>query len=178
MRIYLDSSAYLKGFWNEDKSEIVHDIMEYCERGKLEIVISTWTLAECMSVIDKACYNKRISFDEMDNTIKRMLAFSFNNERKGRLVLVRPDWNMMEKSFAYIRYYHLSADDSLHAMCANVPPADLMVLADRGFSYILKNPDEPRNEQELLERPKIDFKVCNLLYEPDLGELQTILKGL
>lgn len=178
MQIYLDSSAYLKGFRNEEKSEIVHDIMELCEREKLKIVISTWTLAECMSVIDKACNNNKISADEMDDMIKRMLAFSYNNGRKGCLVLVRPDWNMMERSFAYIRWYHLSADDSLHAMCANVPPADILVLADKGFSYMLKNPEEPRDRQELLERPKIHFKVSNLLHEPDFGELQTMLHNM
>ena len=178
MKIYLDSSAYLKGFWKEYRSDVVLDVMELCETGKLDIVISTWTLAECISVIDKACNNKRISSEEMDDTLKRLLAFSFNNERKGRLILVRPDWTMIEKSFAYIRYYHLSADDSLHAMCANIPPSDMMVLADRGFSHFLKSPEEPKNEQELLERPKIDFSVCNILNDSDLADLRSTLERL
>jgi predicted nucleic acid-binding protein len=178
MQIYLDSSAFLKGFRNESKSELVHDIMELCERGKLKIVISTWTLAECMSVIDKACRGGKISVTEMNNIINDMLSFSFNNERKKRLQVVRPDWSMIEKSFAYIRWYHLSADDSLHTICTDVLPADLLVLADWYFADALKNPDKPRNEQDLRERPNIHFEACNLLSDHDYSELRSRLPAL
>lgn len=118
-KFYLDSSAYVKGFRNERYSEIVHDILEKCEQGKLIVVISEWALNECIAGLDKACYLKRmISKQEMDDIIRNMLIYSHDYEEKMCIEIVQPEPEMIHKSVAFIRWYHLSADDALHTVCA------------------------------------------------------------
>lgn len=83
-RIYLDTSAFIKGFRNEERSEIVHSILEKCTNGQLTVVISLWTLAESLSALDKA-YSKKgsISLPEANSTISRMLDYSYNLNKEG-----------------------------------------------------------------------------------------------
>ena len=43
VRTFLDSSAYIKGFSKEKGSEAATKIINACEKGKLELIISQWS---------------------------------------------------------------------------------------------------------------------------------------
>lgn len=180
MKIYLDSSAFLKGFVEEPDSNIITDIVEKSESGKLPLVISVWTLSECISVLDKARQIDRISEKQMNDTIIKMIAYAFNFERKGTdyLDIVEPDGNMIYHSIAYIRWYHLSADDALHTMCAASRRVDALVLADGNFANRLKNPEKIDDPRLLAARPRIEFKVLDLNNDKDLEALGSLIQGL
>jgi len=177
-KFYLDSSAYVKGFRNERYSEIVHDILEKSEQGKLIVVISEWTLNECIAGLDKACHLKHIiPKEEMDDIIRDMLIYTHDYEGKGCIEIVQPEPGMIHKSVAFIRWYHLSADDALHTVCAESREVNALVLEDMHFSNMLKQPkkiEDPREEQ----CPKIQFKVLNLADSNDYMELQSIITNL
>ncbi len=177
MRIYLDSSAYLKGFIEESQSGKVTEILNKCKAGRLTVVISVWTLSECISVLDKAL-NKRISPDQMDSIATKMLAYAFNFEKEGKLDIVEPDGKMIYRSWAYIRWYHLSADDALHTICATVGQSDALVMADGRFASMLKNPEKMDDPRILAQRPRIEFKVLDLFNDKDCRELEGLIKSL
>ena len=49
MRIYLDTSALVKRYCEEESSNVVNDVFE----SGNEIITSYWTLAEAIAAIDK-----------------------------------------------------------------------------------------------------------------------------
>jgi predicted nucleic acid-binding protein len=98
MRIYLDSSVYLKGFIEEERSDIVEKVFDRCKEGRLTIIISIWTLSECISVLDKGVMNNRISSSQMNDILTNMLSYTFNLEREDKLVIVEPNADIIYHS--------------------------------------------------------------------------------
>lgn len=72
-RIYLDTSAFLKEFSEEPKSEIVHRIFEMCRERKVTIVTSRWTINESVAALDKKRKMGEITDSERDQVIFTML---------------------------------------------------------------------------------------------------------
>lgn len=170
-RIYLDTSTFIKGFRNEERSELVHNILEKCANGHLTVVISLWTLAESLSALDKA-YNKKglISLPEANSTISRMLGYSYNLNKEGHLDIIVPDGDIITRSWAFISQRHLSADDALHAMCAMIGKSDIMLLADSYFASMLKKEREVLAAEDISEH--YSFEVLNLLDDQDYETLK------
>jgi len=172
MRIYLDTSAFIKGFRNEERSEIVHSILEKCANGQLVIVLSLWTLTESLSALDKA-YNMKgsISQPEANSIIARMLSYSYNLNKEGHLDIIEPDGDIITRSWAFISRRHLSADDALHTMCAMIGKSDIMLLADNYFASMLKKEREVSTAEDIAEE-QYSFEILNLLEDQDYERLE------
>jgi len=78
--------------------------------------------------------------------------------KDGVLVLVIPNEDFISASWKYIRERHLSADDALHALSAEVGKCDMLVVADTGFANRLRK----ENEDNPLETHQLSFEVYNL----------------
>lgn len=172
LRIYLDTSAFIKGFRNEERSELIHRILEKCANGKLAAVISLWTLSESLSALDKA-YSKKgsISLPEANSAISRMLGYSHNLHKEGHLDIIVPDGDIITRSWVFISQRHLSADDALHAMCAMIGKSHIVLLADNYFASMLKKEKEVVTAEDISEQ--YSFEVLNLLEDQDYERLKS-----
>ncbi len=69
MKIYVDSSAYVKFFKSEVGSSVVKKIIDLAEKDKITICISMWTINESIAAIDKKHYQKHLIKEKTKNKI-------------------------------------------------------------------------------------------------------------
>ncbi len=131
VRTFLDSSAYIKGFSKEKGSEATTKIINACEKGKLELVISQWSLGESLAAIDRKFRAGLMSQKEMSTTIASILKKSAELARSGRMfiVLTRPE--LVTASWSLVIKRHLSADDALQLFSSIVSLCEAFVAADQ-----------------------------------------------
>lgn len=97
MRIYLDTSAYLKGFNEEYRSDVVEDIFDKCEKGRLEIVTSLWTISEAIAALDQAFRKKGvISRPVRNSTISSLLGKTVDLGKCGKNVSINYDIHYLD----------------------------------------------------------------------------------
>ena len=129
-RVYLDTSAYLKEFSQETGSETISRIFSACERGKVVVVTSQWTLSESIAAVDRKCRRGEINPDERDTVIATILDKTMELVKKDNLVLVPVTSQLVQASWRVILERHVSADDSLHLLSALVTLSEIFVAAD------------------------------------------------
>lgn len=172
IRIYLDSSAFVKRFNEEDGSEIVRGIFDRCEMGELVVVLSQWTINETVVAFDKVRrMSKRVTANDVNNKMIDVISWVENRRREGKVELVGIDDDLIANSMGFIRFNHLSADDSVHAYCAAMGRSNLILMDDKRFSYWLKNPDSQSQEDEGV-RPHYSYHVINLSEPDDVEKLK------
>jgi len=167
MRIYLDTSALIKQFSSEERSDIINLIFQKCRRGELTIVTSYWSLLEAMAAIDRKYYQRHeIRIDERDSVLQTLLAYSYGLgfEETVELVPIPSETHLARMISIIITNKHLSADDSLQLVSARIGECELFILADNRFAKILK-------EDEAEEK----FKVYNIINDHDYRELNSLL---
>lgn len=130
MRIYLDSSALVKKFSKEEGSEIIEEIFKKCEGGKLVLVVSQWTINECITAFDKSFKRGDIDGYQMNSDIIDLVSLIENLRRKGCVEIVPIYDDTITQSVGFIRFNHLSADDSLHALCAMLGSSNMLLMHD------------------------------------------------
>ena len=109
MKIYLDTSAFVKRYCEEEGSEIVNEIFE---SGK-EIVTSYWTLAEATAAIDKKVTKRQISAEERDFVLSFLLSDVFDRN--------------------IILTHHISADDALQLFSCIVSLSPIFLASDKAL---------------------------------------------
>ncbi|MBN1454969.1 MAG: type II toxin-antitoxin system VapC family toxin [Methanomicrobia archaeon] len=65
MRIYLDTSALVKRYREEEGSELMNALFE----SDNELISSSWTLAEAIAAINKKVVKQQINTEERDFVI-------------------------------------------------------------------------------------------------------------
>ena len=130
VRIYLDSSAYIKEFSSEKGSEAVEKIFEIYSRGKIDIATSQWTIGESIAAIDRKQRRGEITDEEMRDNIASVLGRSYElaQNEKFNIVPVRPE--LVTASLKYVTAHHVSADDALHLFSDIVSLSEIFVAAD------------------------------------------------
>lgn len=163
-RIYLDTSAFLKEFSEEPKSEIVHRIFEMCRERKVTIVTSRWTINESVAALDKKRKMGEITDSERDQVIFTMLRTVEELIEKGQIFAISLTNDVARFSTAIITDKHLSADDAVHLYSAIVGKCDALVLADNRFARLAKDGG--------------DFEIFNILDENDYSRLEEFLANI
>ena len=160
MRIYLDTSAFLKEFSEEIGSEIIHKIFKKCQNGQVTIITSRWTRNESAAALDRKHIRSDITNSERDRII--FIILKRIEELGQRIVEIRLTNEVLGGSSGIITDKHLSADDALHLFSVNVGKCDAFVLADNRFADRAKNGG--------------DFEIFNLLNEDDCNRLEAFLE--
>ena len=164
-RIYLDTSAFLKEFSEEPKSQIVHRIFEMCRSGTVTIITSRWTINESIAAFDRKHHAKgEISASERDIAIFTMLRRVEELTGNDRIFAIRLTNEVIQPSTAIITDKHLSADDALHLYSVSVGKCDAFVLADSRFANLAKDGG--------------DFEIFDITVESDYSRLEKFLTSL
>jgi predicted nucleic acid-binding protein len=149
MRIYLDTSAFVKRYCEEEGSDVVNEVFE----GGNEIVTSYWTLAEAIAAIDRKVAKRQISEEERDFVISVLFS-----DVSDRITFVKISNEFIEAIIEKILAHHISADDALHLFSCFVSLSPIFLASDKGLIRAAKEEGlkafdvENREEKEKLRR--------------------------
>jgi predicted nucleic acid-binding protein len=125
MRIYFDTSAFVKRYCEEEGSEMVNEIFE----SENEIVTSYWTLAEATAAIDKKVTKGQISREERDFVLSLLLSDVLDRH----ITFVKISNEFIEAMVEMILVHHISADDALQLFSCIVSFSPIFLASDKGL---------------------------------------------
>jgi len=105
VRIYFDTSAFVKRYCEEEGSGMVSEIFG----SSNEIVTSYWTLVEATAAIDKKVIKGQINEEERDF----VLSLLFSDVLDRNITFVKISNEFIEAMIEIILTHHISADDAL-----------------------------------------------------------------
>ncbi|MEM4690573.1 MAG: type II toxin-antitoxin system VapC family toxin [Archaeoglobaceae archaeon] len=135
-RYYLDSSAIVKRYIEEENSDIVSEIYREAYKGISKISFSIWNVGEVLGVLDRA---KRIgALDEKDYEIARnnFLAELLRMKKLRLIELVNLFNSIIVQCWDLVEKYHVYQADALQLVSARVSKADLFYTADKKLHEI------------------------------------------
>ncbi len=124
MRIYLDTSAFVKRYCEEEGSDVVNEVFE----SGNEILSSYWTLAEAIAAIDRKVAKRQISEEERDFAISVLFSDVFN-----RVTFVEISNEFIEAIIEMILAHHISADDALQLFSCIISFSPIFLASDRAL---------------------------------------------
>jgi len=124
MRIYLDTSAFVKRYCEEEGSDVVNEVFESGD----EILSSYWTLAEAIAAIDRKVAKRQISEEERDFAISVLFSDVFN-----RVTFVKISNEFIEAIIEMILAHHISADDALQLFSCIISFSQIFLASDRAL---------------------------------------------
>ncbi len=124
MRIYLDTSVFVKRYCEEEGSDVVNDVFE----SGNEILSSYWTLAEAIAAIDRKVAKRQISEEERDFAISVLFSDVFN-----RVTFVKISNEFIEAIIEMILAHHISADDALQLFSCIISFSPIFLASDRAL---------------------------------------------
>ena len=149
---YLDTSAFVKNYRNEEKGSFtIHKLINDARSGKEQIMSSFFLVGETVSVFDKWTRYKYISDEECSELIKTFLGDLKDLFDSGILALEPVSTSTIINSLELITKHHLSMNDAIHlytALANNTLPS-LFVCSDSNLLKAAKaegltvfNPEE------------------------------------
>ena len=130
---YLDTSAFVKNYRNEEKgSGLIDKLLKDARNGKEEIMSSFFLVGETVSVFDKWTRYKYISDNECSELIKTLLRDLKDLFDGGALTLEPVSTSTIINALELITKHHLSVNDAIHlyTVLANKNRVNLFVCSD------------------------------------------------
>jgi len=109
---YLDTSALIKRYHNEDGTDVMNALMEAIISEKARGVISSFVMPETISALNR----KRNAGLVAKKVFKELLTVFY--EELKHLKIISVDDRRIVKSIPYILKYNLNSADALHLVCA------------------------------------------------------------
>ena len=150
MRIYFDTSAFVKRYCEEEGSGMVSEIFE----SSNEIVTSYWTLAEATAAIDKKVIKGQINEEERDF----VLSLLFSDVLDRNITFVKISNEFIEAMSEIILTHHISADDALQLFSCIISFSPIFLASDKSLIQAAKREGlnvfnvENREEREELRK--------------------------
>ncbi len=116
--IYIDTSAFVKRYHDEEGSEKVDDVFREVMDGKRTAYISYWVISETINAIDKHRNRKEFTEDELKKILGAIFYDVHTAIKRGFLVVTEINPEILSASWDYIINEHLSAGDALHLATA------------------------------------------------------------
>jgi predicted nucleic acid-binding protein len=149
---YLDTSAFVKNYRNEEKgSTVIHELLNDSREGKEQLMTSFLALGETISVFDKWARRNYISSKECSELIKTFLKELKELFDNGILALEPVSTSTILECLELITKHHISMNDAMHlyTALANKPAVSLFVCSDNNLIKAAKaegievlNPEE------------------------------------
>lgn len=129
--VYLDTSAILKRYLDEEGSDVVKDLFRDAYRGEVKLAFSFWNIGEVIGTLDKRLRRGQLSRDEFDFLKKGFLAEVKRFTRLGVLEVVPVHSLILADAWKLIEKYHLYQADALQIVSAKYVEAESFYTADK-----------------------------------------------
>ena len=130
-KAYLDSSALIKRYVDENGSEVVKELYKKAYSGEVKLVTSLWNVGEALGVFDRK--KRRGELDEKTHDFVRraLLADIKRLSTLGVLELVPVHSMLLADAWELIEGYHIYQADALQIVSAKYVKADAFYTADK-----------------------------------------------
>ena len=129
--VYLDTSAVLKRYLNEEGSDVVKELFRDAYRGEVKLAFSFWNIGEVMGILDKKLRRGQLSKDEFDFLKKGFLAEVKRFTRLGVLEVIPVHSLILADAWKLIERYHLYQADALQIVSAKHVEAGTFYTTDK-----------------------------------------------
>ncbi len=129
--VYLDTSAILKRYLDEEGSDVVKGLFRDAYRGEVKLAFSFWNIGEVIGTLDKRLRRGQLSRDDFDFLKKGFLAEVKRFTRLGVLEVVPVHSLILADAWKLIEKYHLYQADALQIVSAKYVEAGSFYTADK-----------------------------------------------
>jgi len=153
MKIYLDTSAFVKNYHTEQGSDQIELVFEKAKKGKCSLFMSIWVISETINSLDKHRMRNEITQNELNIIIGTILSDISELMENNILEIIDIETELLKMSWEFIINEHLSCSDSLHLVTALQKNCDIFLAADKNFIKIAKKKIDAYD----VESEKINF---------------------
>jgi len=129
--VYLDSSAILKRYLNENGSDLVKKAFRDAYRGEVKLAFSFWNIGEVIGVFDKKLRRGQLTEEEFNFLKRGFLAEVKRFTRLGVLEVIPVHSLLLADAWKLIERYHLYQADALQIVSAKYVGTDAFYTADK-----------------------------------------------
>lgn len=133
-KVYLDTSALVKRYVEEEDSEKIDSLFDKAYNEELILLTSQWNVAEAIFVFDR--YQRKNILDTME-TSKLMQNEMEVMVRMGLFKIV-PVSNMIAESIPLILKYHIYVADAIQILACKQEKCDLFVTFDKKLGEVAR----------------------------------------
>lgn len=137
-RVYLDTSALVKLFFDEMDSELVERIADLARSKKIQIAMSEWNVNEAIWTAEKKVLKGKISNKEAFRVINLMADTIRDGINDGTIVWLGFPSEAVVNSRIVIEELHANAADALHIYFARTSDCSHFISADEDLVLQLR----------------------------------------
>jgi predicted nucleic acid-binding protein len=128
--VYLDTSAIVKRYIEEQGSELLDDLYNRAEMGALRLSFSIWNVGELIGALDQHLTRKAISEKQFRTSVKDFVAESMKLSKLGHLDMRSPTAEIFADTWRLIFSSHIYEADAIQIATAKSLKCDLFLSAD------------------------------------------------
>lgn len=129
-KVYLDTSAFVKLFFDEMDSALVERIVELAKTKKIHLAMSEWNVNEAIWTVEKKVLKNKISPREAFRVINLMADTIRDGINEGIIVWLGFPSEAVVNSRVVIEELHANAADALHIYFARTADCSHFISAD------------------------------------------------
>lgn len=129
-KVYLDTSAFVKLFFDEPDWNLVERIASLAKEKKIKIVISEWVLNESIWTVEKKVLKGKIGNGDAFKVINHIADTIQDGIRNRTIIWLGFAEDTVTNSRVLIEELHCNAADALHVYFARTSECDYFVSAD------------------------------------------------
>jgi predicted nucleic acid-binding protein len=138
MILYLDTSALVKEYHDEEGSMYVHEIYRRAKEGKEKLFTSLWSISETINVLDKHKMRRELTDEEFEIVIGAIFSDILDLKERGALEVIEVETDLVKMSWEMIIKEHLSSADALHLVTALNKKVNRFLAADSKLVKVAK----------------------------------------
>ncbi len=135
MKIYLDTSAIIKRYVEEEGTNEVDKYFEKSYKNDIVLVFSHFNIGECAVVFDK--YERKGMINAKE-TFKTMINELYVLAKLGNLILVPVSYDIIKTSVEYIFKFHIYIADAIQLASFKKENCDKFLTFDEKLKKVLQ----------------------------------------
>ena len=133
MKLYLDSSAWVKRYLTEEGSREIDLAFQKASFGPDVLVSSFWNIGECLGVFDKRRQRKELGGEEFRRILQNFFSETIDLAGRGNLTLTPVSAELLLGCWRIIMENHMYQADALQLKTSAVEGCSFLITADEGL---------------------------------------------
>lgn len=138
MKLYLDSSAWIKRYLTEDGSPEVDLAFERAALGPDRLVSSFWNIGECLGVFDKRRQRKELDKGDLNRALQNFFSETVDLAERGSLTLAPVSAGLLLECWKTILENHIYQADALQLKTSLAEGCDFFLTADEELAKMAR----------------------------------------
>ncbi len=139
MKLYLDTSAWVKRYLPEEGSSEMDLVFDKAARGLHRPVASLWNVGECLGAFDRRRRRGEISESEFKKVIQSFSGETTELVERGSFLLAPVSAGLLAQSWKTVLDEHMHQADALQLKTSMSEACDLFLTGDEGLATVAEN---------------------------------------